>query len=101
VLPSLAGRSAALLAPHAIAGPTDKQVSDFDDSINGYFATIGTGETPSFSIPAPLVGGFSDQIPAGKSGFVVLDLDKGRYLTAGNSDQDTGKTLVSGEFEVK
>ena len=25
-----------------MAGPTDKQVSDFDAAINGYFATIGT-----------------------------------------------------------
>ncbi len=83
-----------------MAGPTDKQVSDFDDAVNGYFNSIGTGETPPFSTPAPLLGGFSDSIPPGTSGYVVLDLQKGRYLMAGNSDQDTGKTLVSGEFEV-
>ena len=82
-----------------MVGPTDKQLSDFDAAVNGYFASIGTGETQPFSIPAPLVGGFSDSIPVGKSGYVVLDLDKGRYLLAGNSD-DNGSTLVSGEFEV-
>ena len=83
-----------------MAGPTDKQISDFDDAVNGYFATIGTGETKAFTVPAPLLGGFSDSIPPGKSGYVVLDLEKGRYLMAGNSDDATGKTLVSGEFEV-
>ena len=34
-----------------MAGPTDKQVSDFDDAVNGYFASIGTGETQPFSVP--------------------------------------------------
>jgi hypothetical protein len=83
-----------------MAGPTDKQISDFDDAVNGYFNSIGTGETKPFSVPAPLLGGFSDSIPSGKSGYVILDLEKGRYLMAGNSDDTTGKTLVSGEFEV-
>ena len=70
-----------------MAGPTDKQISDFDDAVNGYFNSIGTGETQPFSVPAPLLGGFSDSIPPGKSGYVVLDLEKGRYLMAGNSDE--------------
>jgi len=84
----------------AIAGPTDKQISDFDDAINAYFSTIGSGETPPFKLPAPLVGGFSDSIPPGGSGYVVLDLEKGHYLLAGNSDDTTNKTLVSGTFDV-
>ena len=82
-----------------MAGPTDKQVSDFDAAINGYFATIGTGETKPLSVPAPLVAGFSDTIPPGKSGYVVVDLEKGRYIMGGSSDEN-GNTHVVGEFEV-
>ncbi len=70
-----------------MAGPTDKQVSDFDAAVNGYFNSIGTGETQPFSLPAPLLGGFSDSLPSGQSGYIVLDLEKGRYLMAGNSDR--------------
>jgi hypothetical protein len=83
----------------ATAGPTDKPVADFDAAFNAYFATIGTGETPEFKLPAPLTGGFSDQLPPGGTGYVVFDLDKGHYLVACNSD-DNGNTLVSSEFDV-
>ena len=83
-----------------MAGPTDKQVSDFDNAVNSFFAAMSSGESDAtFSTPSPLIGGFSDSIPAGGSGYVVLDLQKGRYLMAGNSD-DNGNTLVSGEFTV-
>jgi hypothetical protein len=83
----------------AIAGPTDKDVADFDAAFNAYFSTIGTGETPAFEIPAGLVGGFSESLPPGGTGYVVLDLEKGRYIIGGNSDE-AGNTLVSAEFEV-
>ncbi|HTN80850.1 MAG TPA: hypothetical protein VMK16_14325, partial [Acidimicrobiales bacterium] len=84
-----------------LAGPTDAQVSDFDNAVNGFFNAMVSGEEDAvFQAPAPIFGGLSDTIPAGKSGYVQLDLTKGRYLMAGNSDQDTGKTLVSGEFTV-
>ncbi len=82
-----------------VAGPTDKTITDIDNAFNSYFSTIGTGETPPFVLPAPIIGGFTDSIPAGKSGYVVLDLDTGHYLMAGNSD-DNGNTLVSGSFDV-
>ena len=83
-----------------VAGPTEASMSDFDDAVNGYFATIGSGETAVMKLPAPLVAGFSESIPVGKTGYIVVDLDSGRYLMAGNSDDQTGATLVSGEFEV-
>ena len=83
-----------------VAGPTDGSMSDFDAAVNGYFASIGTGETTEMKLPAPLVAGFSESIPAGKTGYIVVNLDSGRYLMAGNSDDQTGETLVSGEFEV-
>ena len=83
-----------------VAGPTDGSMSDFDAAVNGYFASIGTGETTEMKLPAPLVAGFSESIPVGKTGYIVVNLDSGRYLMAGNSDDQTGETLVSGEFEV-
>jgi hypothetical protein len=83
-----------------LAGPTDAQVSDFDNAVNGFFNAMVSGEEDvAFEAPAPIFGGLSDTIPAGKSGYVQLDLEQGRYLMAGNSD-DNGNTLVSGEFTV-
>ncbi len=82
-----------------IVGPTDAQMADFDAIIQGYFNAIGTGDVPDFKFPAPIVAGFSETMPPGAKGLIVVDLDKGRYLFAGNSD-DSGKTLVSSEFEV-
>ncbi len=49
-----------------MAGPTDKQVSDFDDAINGYFATIGTGETQPLIVPGAARGRLQRHHPAGQ-----------------------------------
>ncbi len=83
-----------------VAGPTDAQVGDFDAAIGAYFGSIGTGEVVPLEFPAPLVAGFSESMPPGATGYVIVDLEKGRYIIGGNSDDDTGETLVSGEFEV-
>jgi len=82
-----------------VIGPTDAQVSDVDAAVNDYFGSIGSGETKTFQLPAPLVAGFSETMPPGVTGYIVVDLAKGRYLIGGNSD-DNGNTLVSGEFTV-
>ena len=82
-----------------IAGPTDAPIGDFDAAIGAYFGSIGTGEVVPLEFPAPLVAGFSETMPTGATGYIVVDLAKGRYIIGGNSD-DSGKTLVSGEFEV-
>ena len=83
-----------------VVGPTDVQVNDIDAAVNDYFASIGTGETKEFKLPAPLVAGFSESMPPGVTGYIVVDLESGRYLIGGNSDENSGETLVSGEFEV-
>jgi uncharacterized cupredoxin-like copper-binding protein len=82
-----------------VVGPTNAQISDVDAAVSGYFGSIGSGETKTFALPAPLVAGFSETMPVGATGYIVVDLDKGRYLIGGNSDNN-GKTLVSGEFTV-
>ena len=82
-----------------VAGPTDAQVSDVDAAVNDYFGAIGTGEAKTFALPAPLVAGFSETMPVGATGYIVIDLKSGRYLMAGNTDENN-KTIVSGEFTV-
>src|SRR4029077_4916069 len=82
-----------------VVGPTDAHVSDVDAAIDEYFSSIGTGETKPLALPAPIVAGFSETIPAGTTGYIVVDLAKGRYLMGGNTD-DNNKTIVSGEFTV-
>ncbi len=82
-----------------MAGPTEAPIGDFDAAIGAYFGSIGTGEVVPLEFPAPLVAGFSETMPPGATGYIVVDLAKGRYIMGGNSD-DSGKTLVSGEFEV-
>jgi hypothetical protein len=82
-----------------VVGPTDAQLSDVDAAVNGYFGSIGTGETKTFALPAPLVAGFSETMPVGSTGYIVLDLKAGRYLIGGNTDENN-KTIVSGEFTV-
>ena len=83
-----------------MAGPTEASIADFDAAIGAYFGSIGTGEIVPLEFPAPLVAGFSETMPPGATGYIVIDLESGRYLLAGNSDDETGETLVSGEFEV-
>jgi hypothetical protein len=82
-----------------MVGPTDAQPADFDAAINAYFGSIGSGDTPPWEFPAPLVAGFTEAVPAGATGYIVVDLAEGRYVIGGNSD-DEGNTQVSGEFEV-
>jgi hypothetical protein len=82
-----------------VVGPTDAHVSDVDAAIDAYFGSIGTGETKPLALPAPIVAGFSETMPAGGTGYIVVDLEKGRYLMGGNTDQNN-KTIVSGEFTV-
>lgn len=82
-----------------VLGPTDAKVSDVDHAVNAYFGSIGSGETKTFALPAPVVAGFSETMPVGAIGYVVVDLKSGRYLMAGNTD-DNNNTVVSGEFTV-
>ena len=77
-----------------VLGPTDAKMSDVDDAVNAYFGSIGSGETKTFALPAPLVAGFSETMPVGATGYVVVDLKSGRYLMAGNTD-DNNNTIVS------
>ena len=74
-------------------------MSDVDAAVNDYFGAIGTGEAKTFALPAPLVAGFSETMPVGATGYIVIDLKSGRYLMAGNTDENN-KTIVSGEFTV-
>ena len=82
-----------------VVGPTDAQLSDVDAAVNDYFGSIGTGETKTFALPAPRVAGFSETMPVGATGYIVIDLKAGRYLIGGNTDENN-KTIVSGEFTV-
>ena len=83
-----------------MAGPTEASIGDFDAAIGAYFGSIGSGETVPLEFPAPLVAGFSESMPPGSTGYIVIDLESGRYVLAGNTDDETGETIVSGEFEV-
>ncbi len=83
-----------------MAGPTEASIGDFDAAIGAYFGSICSGEAVPLEFPAPLVAGFSESMPPGSTGYIVIDLESGRYVLAGNSDDETGETLVSGEFEV-
>ena len=83
-----------------MAGPTEASIGDFDAAIGAYFGSIGSGDTVPLEFPAPLVAGFSESMPPGSTGYIVIDLESGRYVLAGNSDDETGETIVSGEFEV-
>jgi hypothetical protein len=82
-----------------VLGPTDATPADVDAAIGAYFGAIGTGDVPDFKLPAPLIAGFSETMPVGATGYIVIDPAKGRYLMGGNTD-DSGKTIVSGEFTV-
>jgi len=81
--------------------PDGTTVADVDKSINGYFNAVGQTPPPTVpDFPANLVGGFSDSVPPGGSAYMVLNLPKGNYIVAGDSD-DSGNTTFSATFVVK
>jgi hypothetical protein len=83
-----------------MAGPTEASIGDFDAALGAYFGSIFSGGAAvPLEFPAPLVAGFSESMPPGSTGYIVIDLESGRYVLAGNSDEEFN-TLVSGEFEV-
>ena len=82
-----------------VAGPTDAQVSDVDAAVNDYFSVFGTGETKTFALGAARRRVQRDDAGLGATGYIVVNLKSGRYLMAGNTDENN-KTIVSGEFTV-